>query len=147
MEAAGEGRGGGEAAASPAATFLFRGDRLVVPRAPARARAGARPGGRGRGRGARRRRTPGPRGAAGPVAGGSRRGPHTWHGAGAAVGRGSWGTRLPRVRAEVGSGICFSTFMCVRVCGDSEVYTLLIWWGDCSLKREVAFRNPLSSYG
>ena len=43
----GEGRRGGEAAASPAATFLFRADRLAEPRAPARVRTGARAGGGG----------------------------------------------------------------------------------------------------
>lgn len=53
MEAAGEGRGGGEAAASPAATFLRRGDGLVAPRVPARVGALAAGGGGERGSGGR----------------------------------------------------------------------------------------------
>lgn len=62
MEAAGREEEGmrAETAASPTATFLFRGERLAEPEPRAWPASSRRP--RGRGGGARRRRTPGPRG-------------------------------------------------------------------------------------
>ena len=98
----GGGRGGGETATSPAATFLFRGERLAEPGAPSLAgvRAGARAavgGALGGGGRAGRAGVAGP-GAQGEPTRGVRRGyAHLARGAAAAPARGSWGPNFPHL--------------------------------------------------